>query len=161
MVRDHFAILKVGPWLTFAFREAVFALAAIEEEWLGMRKGVEVSRVREALEAAMLADPQHWRGYYLGDEAALRFARKYSLSDRCRYYWPQPLVKAALQILIANLEAHPAPISLLSQYLPNQANAVRAGQIENNAIQLIRHKIGEVMDHYAYACGLTRPKTVS
>ncbi|HYA25855.1 MAG TPA: class II D-tagatose-bisphosphate aldolase, non-catalytic subunit, partial [Terriglobales bacterium] len=27
MVRDHFAILKVGPWLTFAFREAVFALA--------------------------------------------------------------------------------------------------------------------------------------
>jgi len=35
MVRDHFAILKVGPWLTFAFREAVFALAAVEEEWLG------------------------------------------------------------------------------------------------------------------------------
>lgn len=38
MVRDHLAILKVGPWLTFAFREAVFALAEMEEEWLGSRK---------------------------------------------------------------------------------------------------------------------------
>src|SRR6185295_18243387 len=26
LVEDHFAILKVGPWLTFAVREAVFAL---------------------------------------------------------------------------------------------------------------------------------------
>ena len=32
MVEDHFAILKVGPWLTFAFREAVLALSAIERE---------------------------------------------------------------------------------------------------------------------------------
>lgn len=27
MVRDHFAILKVGPWLTFAYREALLALS--------------------------------------------------------------------------------------------------------------------------------------
>jgi D-tagatose-1,6-bisphosphate aldolase subunit GatZ/KbaZ len=39
LVKDHFAILKVGPWLTFAWREAVFALAAIEQEWLGRRPG--------------------------------------------------------------------------------------------------------------------------
>ena len=31
-MRDHFAILKVGPALTFAFREAVFALAMMENE---------------------------------------------------------------------------------------------------------------------------------
>lgn len=154
LVLDHFAILKVGPWLTFAFREAVFALAAVEEEWLGERKGIALSHVREALEAAMLADPLYWKSYYHGDQAALRFARKYSLSDRCRYYWPQPGVAAALQILLANLEAHPAPISLLSQYLPNQSNAVRTGQITNHPVQLIRNKIGEVIDHYAYACGL-------
>lgn len=155
MVRDHFAILKVGPWLTFAFREAIFALAQIEQEWLGARKSVDLSRVREALETAMLADPQFWKSYYYGDEAALRFARKYSLSDRCRYYWPQPAVAAALQTLIANLHAHPAPFSLLSQYLPTQANALREGQIENDPTPLFRHKIGEVLDHYAYACGRT------
>ena len=76
MVRDHFAILKVGPWLTFAFREAVFALAAVEQEWLGDRKGIAISRVRESLEEAMLANPQYWKSYYRGDDAALRFARK-------------------------------------------------------------------------------------
>lgn len=34
LVIDHFAILKVGPALTFALREALFSLAAIEEELL-------------------------------------------------------------------------------------------------------------------------------
>ena len=111
MVRDHFAILKVGPWLTFTFREAVFALAAIEEEWLGNRKGTEISRVREALDEAMLANPEHWKNYYRGDDAALRFARKYSLSDRSRYYWTQPRVAVALQRLIENLTLYPASLS--------------------------------------------------
>ena len=32
LVRDHFAVLKVGPALTYAFREAVFALAKMEDE---------------------------------------------------------------------------------------------------------------------------------
>jgi D-tagatose-1,6-bisphosphate aldolase subunit GatZ/KbaZ len=32
LVRDHWAVLKVGPQLTFALREALFALAAIEVE---------------------------------------------------------------------------------------------------------------------------------
>lgn len=34
LVEDHFAILKVGPWLTFAMREAIFALSEIERNWL-------------------------------------------------------------------------------------------------------------------------------
>ena len=158
MVRDHFAILKVGPWLTFAFREGVFALAAVEEEWLGHRKGITTSRVREALEEAMLANPEHWKSYYHGDDAALRFARKYSFSDRARYYWPQPKVAAALQRLLANLTADPAPASLLSQYLPNQSAALRAGAISDRPVELIHHKILEVLDHYARACGMkTQP----
>lgn len=153
MVRDHFAILKVGPWLTFAFREAVFALAAIEEEWLGNRKGIVISRVRKALDDAMLANPEHWKNHYCGEEAALRFARKYSLGDRSRYYWSQPDVAAALQRLVGNLTLHLPPVSVLSQFLPNQAAAVRAGEIANNPAALIHSKIGEVIDHYARACG--------
>lgn len=155
MVRDHFAILKVGPALTFAFREAVFALASIEEEWLGARKSITLSRMRESLEAAMLADPQYWKNYYHGDEADLRFARKYSLSDRSRYYWPQPHVESSLRRLLANLGANPAPISLLSQYLPDQSLAVREESIADNPAELIRHKVGEVIRHYSYACGGT------
>jgi|HubBroStandDraft_3_1064219.scaffolds.fasta_scaffold07839_2 D-tagatose-1,6-bisphosphate aldolase subunit GatZ/KbaZ len=157
MVRDHFAILKVGPWLTFAFREAVFALAAVEQEWLGNRKGIEISRVQESLEEAMLANPQYWKSYYRGDDAALRLARKYSFSDRSRYYWPQPTVAVALERLLANLNAHPAPVSLLSQYLPNQSAALRARVVSNHPVELIHSKILEVIDQYAYACGKGPP----
>lgn len=152
MVRDHFAILKVGPWLTFAFREAVFGLEEIEREWLGERKAIAISGVREALEEAMLADPQYWKNYYRGNESELRFARKYSLSDRCRYYWNVPKVAAAVRLLLDNLTACPAPVSLLSQYLPNQSAAVATGEIVNNPDAMIRHKIGEVLARYACAC---------
>lgn len=35
LVRDHFAILKVGPALTFALREGLFALDKLDREWNG------------------------------------------------------------------------------------------------------------------------------
>jgi len=154
MVLDHFAILKVGPWLTFAFREAVFGLATIENEWLSGKTGFVLSALPEALERAMLENPVHWKSYYYGDESELRIARKYSYSDRARYYWPQAGVASALERLLHNLSAHPAPHSLLSQYLPRQADAVRTGNIRNQPSELIRHKILEVLDQYATACGI-------
>jgi D-tagatose-1,6-bisphosphate aldolase subunit GatZ/KbaZ len=153
MVMDHFAILKVGPWLTFAFREAVFALAAVEKELLSGKAGVTLSGLPEVLDKAMLDDPAHWKSYYTGDESAVRISRKYSYSDRARYYWPQVAVSTALQQLLHNLTEHPPPASVLSQYLPVQAEAARAGEISEQPAVLIRHKILEVLNHYAYACG--------
>lgn len=155
MVGDHFAILKVGPWLTFAFREAVFALAAIEEEWLGNRKGIMISRIREALEKAMLANPGYWNSYYHGDDAELQFARKFSLSDRCRYYWPQPEVARAFEHLLANLRNDPAPPALLSQYMPDLIEEVRTESISNDPVVLIHERIRDVLKQYAYACGIS------
>jgi len=152
MVKDHFAILKVGPWLTFAFREAIFGLANIEEEWNKGTKGFATSRVRDILDEAMLADPRYWRNYYHGNEAELHFARKYSLSDRSRYYWPNPNVDAAVRVLLENLSSHPAPLALLSQYLPDQASAVQARAIAADPVSLIRHKIQQVLKLYAAAC---------
>src|SRR6185369_17706110 len=93
MVKDHFAILKVGPWLTFAFREAVLALSAIERELFTNSSGRQVSNVREALEAAMLRNPAHWQSYYHGDENEVRRDLIFGYSDRCRYYWTQPEVQ--------------------------------------------------------------------
>jgi D-tagatose-1,6-bisphosphate aldolase subunit GatZ/KbaZ len=154
MVKDHFAILKVGPWFTFVFREAVFALAMMEDEWLGWREGITRSGVREALDHAMVADPSHWKSYYHGDEAALHFARKYSYSDRSRYYWPQAAVQQALQKLLSNLAETPVPLSLLSQYLPKQWEEIRAGQLLHDPVKLIHSRILEVIDNYAYACGM-------
>lgn len=151
MVEDHFAILKVGPWLTFAFREAVFALAEIEREWLGGRKDLSLSAIRETLDAAMREHPRYWRQHYRGSAAEIEFARKYSYSDRIRYYWPLPAVSRALERLIANLTAHPAPFTLVSQYLPRQWEALQDKQIANTPEALIRHKIGEVLAIYAAA----------
>jgi len=156
MVEDHFAILKVGPWLTFAFREAVFALSAIEHEWLSHRKGVRLSQVQEALEAAMVRNPAYWRSYYRGNEDEMRFARVYSYSDRCRYYWVDATVQQELAQLRANLEASPPPLTLVSQYLPMQYEAIRTAGLRLNVEDMIQENIRAVLRVYAAACGLKK-----
>ncbi len=93
LVRAHFAILKVGPALTFALREALFALDQIERELLGPERA---SKLRETLLAAMAADPVFWKKYYTSSGVQLSLDSQYSLSDRIRYYWPQATVVAAL-----------------------------------------------------------------
>ena len=152
MVRDHFAILKVGPALTFAFREAVFALSAIERELLGGRRGTRLSRVPEELDVAMLRNPVYWRPYYRGDEDELRVARAFSLSDRCRYYWMDPAVEKELQQLLTNLAGCTLAFGLLSQYLPWECEAVRYGRLQAEAGALIHHHIRTVLENYAAAC---------
>jgi D-tagatose-1,6-bisphosphate aldolase subunit GatZ/KbaZ len=152
MVADHFAILKVGPALTFAFREAVFALEWIERELLQRMSKQEKSNLQAVLEAEMLAYPLYWEPYYHGSPAEQRFARRFSLSDRLRYYWNRPPVQAALDKLLSNLHDIDIPLSLISQYLPNQAARIKQGQLSPSATELIDDKIGEVLDDYRYAC---------
>jgi len=154
MVEDHFAVLKVGPWLTFAFREAVFALSAIERELLEHRRGTSVSQVKEALDAAMLKNPVHWRFYYSGSEEEQRLARLYGYSDRCRYYWVDARVREELARLRANVDSSPVPDALWSQYLPSQYHAIRAGRPRASAEDSIQGHIRSVLRDYAVACGV-------
>ena len=154
MVEDHMAILKVGPWLTYAFREAVFSLAMIEKEISGLHKSITPSNIIPILEQVMMNEPKYWNKYYLGNEAQKSFARKYSLSDRIRYYWPQKAVVKALNKLLGNLQRNPAPHSLLSQYMPSQYQALRVGLITDQPLDLIHHKIREVLEIYSAATRL-------
>lgn len=156
MVEDHFAILKVGPWLTFAFREAVFALSAIERELFASRKAVRISQVREALEAAMLHNPTHWRSYYHGTEDEERLARFYSYSDRCRYYWVDATVQEELARLRDNLDSCAVPPQLWSQYLPSQYEVIRSARPSRGAEGAIQEHIRSVLRVYAAACGVRR-----
>ena len=149
LVRDHFAILKVGPAATFAYREALFALAAIEAELL---PAAQCSRLPQVLDEVMVAQPKYWQSYYQGDDAALRLLRSYSFSDRCRYYWGEPALVQAVQTLFANLERHAPPLVLLSQYLPEQYRAVREGALANTPAALVQHRIGLCLGEYARAC---------
>ncbi|HVO09360.1 MAG TPA: class II D-tagatose-bisphosphate aldolase, non-catalytic subunit [Vicinamibacteria bacterium] len=151
LVADGFGVLKVGPWLTYAFRQAVFALEAVEREWLGGRRQVELSGVRDALEAAMDADPRHWRGHHRPGET-LRAERAFGYSDRVRYYWPAASVQAALARLRANLHSFPPPLPLLGQYLPGQYEAVREGRIGTTPEELVASAVRQVIRLYARVC---------
>lgn len=154
MVEDHFAILKVGPELTFAFREAVFALSAIEHEML-RGQAIRLSGVRETLDAVMLRNPVYWQDYYHGDENQMRISRFYSYSDRCRYYWHEPEVRTEIELLIHNLTAFPPALTLLSQHLPLEYAAVREGGLRPSPTEVIQHRIRSVLHKYAAACGET------
>jgi D-tagatose-1,6-bisphosphate aldolase subunit GatZ/KbaZ len=157
MVEDHFAILKVGPWLTFAFREAVLALSAMEGELLATTSKQEISHVREALEAAMLRDPGYWRSYYRGDEDEVRRDLIYGYSDRCRYYWHQPAVREEIARLFDSLGGRPIPLTLVSQYLPLEYEAIRAGELQAVPEQMTQYHIRRVLRAYADACSVKQP----
>jgi D-tagatose-1,6-bisphosphate aldolase subunit GatZ/KbaZ len=150
LVRDHFAILKVGPALTFAFREAVFALAMIENELILAEKR---SNLVEVLEEVMTRQPEHWQKYYHGEETAQRLARKFSRSDRLRYYWGSPQVQSALGWLLQNLGGKTLPLTLVSQFMPEQWERIRSGQIDNTPEAVILDKVNSVLEEYAFACG--------
>jgi D-tagatose-1,6-bisphosphate aldolase subunit GatZ/KbaZ len=149
LVQRHFAILKVGPWLTFAMREALWSLDQIEREWLGTERS---SRLRETVHHAMSANPRFWKKYYLSEGRQLGLDQQYSLSDRIRYYWPVPEVESALHRLLANLDASPPPLTLLSQYLPLQYEAIRAGRIGLRSRDWVLYAVEQVLQQYSAAC---------
>lgn len=146
MVEDGITILKVGPALTFAYREALFALASIENILVE-----SPSRFVEVLEEAMLEAPNNWKKHYHGTDSELAIKRKYSYSDRARYYLPVPKVDIAINTLIKNLDNVTIPETLLSQYLPYQYRNVKAGLIKANPESLISDYIKLYLADYEFA----------
>jgi D-tagatose-1,6-bisphosphate aldolase subunit GatZ/KbaZ len=149
LVEDHWAVLKVGPGLTFALREALFALAAIEDELVADQ---DRSRVVEVVDRRMREEPSWWSGYYEGDAAQQRLARRYSYSDRMRYYWPDPEIAAAQDRLFTNLSARGIPLPLLSAHLPDQYRRVRDGALTPAPADLVVDRIRDVLRDYDRAC---------
>lgn len=147
LVRDHFAILKVGPALTFAYREAVFAL----NRALRAYTPDTTIDVEAVLEAVMCAQPQHWQKYYHGNRHELALLRRYSLSDRARYYWPDAAVQAELTRLIAALDAQTLPYGLLHQYLPQALELCTQQKIAVCAEALIIAHIRLALEPYYQA----------
>jgi len=156
LVRDHWAILKVGPGLTFALREALFGFASIEDE---LFPEDQRSHLQAVVEQRMLADPSQWAGYYTGTETEQRVHRRYSYSDRIRYYWPDPEVQAAQERLLANLSADAIPLPLLSQHLPAQYQRVRDGRLDSTPEALAIDHVKDVLRTYAAACSSGPPST--
>lgn len=150
LVEDGVAILKVGPALTFALREGLFALEQIERELYGV-SDFPCSHFRAVLEQAMLEDKSQWAKYYRGELPRRRYARAFSYSDRARYYLVDPKVREATEMLLHNLDAAGIPMALLSQYMPVQYARVQAGKLPVKAADLLIDRVGDCIDDYLYA----------
>ena len=149
LVEDHFAILKVGPGLTFAMREALWALDAIDQELTAESRQ---ANLRDTVLERMRQHPGYWQRYYHGAGKPLTVDLQYSLSDRIRYYWPDPVIESARARLFENLRATPPPISLLSQHLPGTLPGVRAGSVARDPLSLAVAHVSAVLDDYHHAC---------
>ncbi len=140
--------MKVGPELTFRFREAVWALAEIENQ-LGLENP---SNIRNILEQRMLAHPANWEDYYSGSDAEVAQLRIFSYSDRIRYYWSDNVVYEGLNRLMINLKNKQLPEALVSQAFMGY----EFGEVPQIANQLLQDHITLCVKHYFHACGLFR-----
>jgi D-tagatose-1,6-bisphosphate aldolase subunit GatZ/KbaZ len=149
LIHDGFAILKVGPALTFALRETLYSLTAIERELVAK---AEQSHLVETMEEIMLAHPSNWQKYYRGSAEQQRILRVYSYSDRIRYYWKFPEVEASVARLLRNLREIGLPETLLSQYCPRQYYEIRTETLKNDPKALAISNIRAVLAPYSKAC---------
>ena len=149
LVEDHWFVIKVGPGLTFNLREALFALSHIEDELV---PAANRSNLRTVIETTMVKDPGRWESYYLGDEHTQRIQRRYSFSDRLRYYLPDAEIHAAQERLLDNLKAVDIPLPLISQYLPAQYERVMRGELTPDPRALAMDRVKDALRSYSYAC---------
>ncbi|MDR2349331.1 MAG: class II D-tagatose-bisphosphate aldolase, non-catalytic subunit [Deltaproteobacteria bacterium] len=145
MVADGVAILKVGPALTFALREGLFALCEIENELVPAAKR---SYLRETLMECMSEKPDNWKKHYRGSESEVRFKLKYSYSDRLRYYLTEPEVTAAISKLVDNLSREEIPDGILSQWFPVQYPKVRLGELKKTPRELLKDRVKVRLEDY-------------
>jgi D-tagatose-1,6-bisphosphate aldolase subunit GatZ/KbaZ len=148
MRKDGIAILKVGPALTFALREALFALESMEKDLYVYSPAGGYSRFSDVLEQKLMQQPKYWERYYHGSEGDLAFARRYSLSDRCRYYLEEDAIKESIRRLIANIDAKTLPFGLTSQYFPAQKEAILARGGRADPAWLIKERVRDVIKTY-------------
>ena len=151
MVEDGIAILKVGPALTYGLREALFAMSLMEEELVPDYKRANFILT---LEKVMMEQPGNWQKHYHGDEKQLHLARKYSFSDRCRYYIGMPEVVASMNKLFDNLREYPIPMNMLHQYMPLSYAKVRDGLLPLDPKELSMDGVANFMLDYEYAVTL-------
>ena len=146
LVGNGFPILKVGPGLTFALREALYGLDLIASEMIPDYGNRSLART---MERVMLAAPGHWHGHYHGNEADRYLQRHYSYSDRIRYYWSNPTASVAVGRLREALNGVVIPETLMRQFLPTLPSGLGPA---GNPEAIFHAAIGQVLADYDAAC---------
>ena len=145
LVGCHFFFLKVGPELTFRFREAVFALACLEDQLCPDH----ASDIRRIINEQMDASPEYWQDYYRGTHQEIDLLKTYSYSDRIRYYWAKKDVSLALDRLLASLRSTDMPETLISQAFMG----MDFGAMPDDPGALITHHVQRCVRRYFEAAG--------
>ncbi len=148
LVRDGFAILKVGPGLTFALREALYGLDHVADALFPGRPAT----LRGVMEEVMLQSPDNWAKYYPGTPEHQHLQRHFSYSDRIRYYWATPQATSAVSDLMDQFKGVAIPQPLISQYLTGSYAGVMSGTVAPTAPALIRDAVTRVLAVYSAAC---------
>lgn len=142
LVNDHYGILKVGPELTFAWREALFALDMAYGE-----RNPQAPSLRSLIEKEMSAKPNYWQAYYQGTEQELAYKRIFSLSDRIRYYWADPVISKAVEEAVLRY-SDALNYALVSQYLPWVLDIQRQ---DFSAPEILRWSVERIISKYYQA----------
>jgi len=151
LVEDGVAVLKVGPALTFALREALFGLCFVGRELHGRRAGDLVDTVL----GVMRSSPEHWKGYY-AEDPALGVLLAYGYSDRIRYYWDRAEVAAAVGRLFDSLRGRDLPPGLVRQYLPRAGGLRDSAGLRQDPESLAIAAVDEELGRYERACDPSR-----
>jgi D-tagatose-1,6-bisphosphate aldolase subunit GatZ/KbaZ len=151
LARRHFAILKVGPALTFAYRRAIYALDHIAGWYGGHRNRKPLP---ETMERLMLAKPDYWTRHYSGRPDEIHRLRHFGYADRIRYYWNQPEAQSVIGAIISLLERQRFEPPLIEQYFAPDTIA-QAETIRRTGMgwpqALIAAQIQQALDPYLQA----------
>ncbi|MBR0035143.1 MAG: class II D-tagatose-bisphosphate aldolase, non-catalytic subunit, partial [Synergistaceae bacterium] len=103
------------------------------------------------LDRVMLENPANWQKHYHGSEHDKYLARKYSYSDRCRYYFSLPEIRNSITKLFANIDSVEVPAGLFSQFMHRQYRKVMDGMLPMKAAALVKDCVAECAEGYNYA----------
>ena len=103
----------------------------------------------ETLDTAMQENPKYFAKHYYGSATEIAYKRKYSFSDRWRYYYATPEVEKAIDTLFANFKDG-VPLGLLDQFLPIQYTKVRNGELANDPKVLVMDRVCNCIDEYLF-----------
>ena len=134
-----FAFQKVGPALTFAYRQALYAI-----DFALQIQGKDIGLI-PSMEKIMTANPAYWQGHYpIGDRVALHMG----LADRIRYYWTHPDARQSVLDLREQASLHTFSDPLLQQVFSPQV-LDRAETLSGTQVQrLIDAQIEIALDPY-------------
>lgn len=149
MVEDGVAILKVGPALTYALREGLFSLSLMEKELI--KNDSKRANFIEFLDKVMIDNPKDWEKYYKGNELEKELQRKYSFSDRSRYYLTRKDVNECIEKLLRNIDSCSPPPCIINQFFPNSFSRMRNEKFLNTGKNFLKLNINNILSDYEYA----------